>query len=114
MVGYSDHGTWIRGGVFANKANLQNETKLKFHLTFTRDHSFEGSRPSSIQIPNVLKFLIFLIFFSEKARLLESVGAKGAIVIDNNKDTSSTNSPLFAMSGDGTDDVRLSPCERSE
>ena len=43
--------------------------------------------------------------FSEKARLLESVGAKGAIVIDNNKDTSSVNSPLFAMSGDGTDDV---------
>jgi hypothetical protein len=36
---------------------------------------------------------------------LESVGAKGAIVIDNNKETTSANTPLFAMSGDGTDDV---------
>jgi hypothetical protein len=45
-------------------------------------------------------------FFLEKARLLESVGAKGAIVLDNNKGTSSANTPLFAMSGDGTDDVR--------
>jgi mannosidase alpha-like ER degradation enhancer 3 len=44
--------------------------------------------------------------FLEKARLLESVGAKGAIVLDNNKGTSSANTPLFAMSGDGTDDVR--------
>ena len=43
--------------------------------------------------------------FSEKARLLEGIGAKGAIVIDNNKGTTSANTPLFAMSGDGTDDV---------
>jgi mannosidase alpha-like ER degradation enhancer 3 len=42
---------------------------------------------------------------SEKARLAQSAGAHGAIVIDNNEGTTSANSPLFAMSGDGTDDV---------
>lgn len=45
--------------------------------------------------------------FVEKARLLESAGAIGGIVVDNNKGTTASNSPLFSMSGDGTDDVSL-------
>ena len=51
---------------------------------------------------------IFIIFyFSEKARLIENQGARGGIVIDSNQGTTATGNPLFAMSGDGTDDVRL-------
>ena len=51
---------------------------------------------------------IFLFFFlTEKARILEKAGAKGGIVIDNNKGSTSTNSPLFSMSGDGVDDVSI-------
>ena len=42
---------------------------------------------------------------AEKARVLESHGAKGGIVLDNNPDSSSQGSNIFAMSGDGTDDV---------
>jgi hypothetical protein len=53
---------------------------------------------------NIFK-IITLVVSSEKARLLENVGAKGAIVIDNNAGTSAASTPLFAMSGDGTDDV---------
>ena len=50
---------------------------------------------------------IFIIFyFSEKARLIENQGARGGIVIDSNQGTTATGNPLFAMSGDGTDDVR--------
>merc|ERR1719189_2197545 len=45
--------------------------------------------------------------FVEKARILEKAGAKGGIVIDNNKGSTSTNSPLFSMSGDGVDDVSI-------
>eukprot|EP00095_Tigriopus_kingsejongensis_P009960 maker-scaffold17_size721972-snap-gene-1.25 protein:Tk09960 transcript:maker-scaffold17_size721972-snap-gene-1.25-mRNA-1 annotation:"er degradation-enhancing alpha-mannosidase-like 3" len=45
--------------------------------------------------------------FVEKARNLESLGAKGGIVIDNVKGTSAAESPMFAMSGDGTDDVSI-------
>ena len=43
----------------------------------------------------------------EKARLIENQGAKGGIVIDNSPGTTANGNPLFAMSGDGTDDVRL-------
>ncbi len=38
---------------------------------------------------------------------MEKAGARGGIVVDSNKGTSSTNSPLFSMSGDGTDDVSI-------
>ena len=44
-------------------------------------------------------------FFLEKARLIENQGAKGGIVIDSNPGTTANGNPLFAMSGDGTDDV---------
>ena len=43
----------------------------------------------------------------EKARLIENQGAKGGIVIDNSPGTTANGNPLFAMSGDGTDDVRI-------
>ena len=38
---------------------------------------------------------------------MEKAGAKGGIVVDHNKGTTSSNSPLFSMSGDGTDDVSI-------
>ena len=38
---------------------------------------------------------------------MEKAGAKGGIVIDHNKGTTSANSPLFSMSGDGTDDISI-------
>lgn len=44
---------------------------------------------------------------AEKARVLEKAGAKGGIVVDNNKGSTSANSPLFSMSGDGVDDVSI-------
>ena len=49
----------------------------------------------------------FFYPLTEKARLLEKAGAKGGIVIDNNKGSTSSNSPLFSMSGDGVDDVSI-------
>ncbi|CAG0912442.1 unnamed protein product [Notodromas monacha] len=45
--------------------------------------------------------------FVEKARRAARAGAVGAIVIDNVAGTSARESPMFAMSGDGTDDVRI-------
>ncbi len=38
---------------------------------------------------------------------MQSLGAKGGIVLDNVKGSSANDSPLFAMSGDGTDDVSI-------
>lgn len=45
--------------------------------------------------------------FIEKARRLEALGAIGGIVLDNTPGTSAKTSPMFAMSGDGTDDVSI-------
>ncbi|XP_054713818.1 ER degradation-enhancing alpha-mannosidase-like protein 3 [Uloborus diversus] len=45
--------------------------------------------------------------FIEKARYLQKVGAIAGIVLDNHPGTSAKTSPMFAMSGDGKDDVTI-------
>ncbi|XP_075228835.1 ER degradation enhancer, mannosidase alpha-like 2 isoform X2 [Lycorma delicatula] len=45
--------------------------------------------------------------FVEKARRLVLAGAVGGIVVDNTPESSSGASPMFAMSGDGKDDVPI-------
>ena len=45
--------------------------------------------------------------FVEKARRLQAAGCRGGIVVDNSPSSSSDAAPLFAMSGDGTDDVTI-------
>lgn len=45
--------------------------------------------------------------FIEKARKAQAEGAVAVIIIDNLPETSAENQPMFAMSGDGTDDVLI-------
>jgi len=45
--------------------------------------------------------------FIEKARVLQSRGAIGGIVLDSTQGTAAATSPLFAMSGDGVDDIKI-------
>ncbi|XP_023950871.1 ER degradation-enhancing alpha-mannosidase-like protein 3 [Bicyclus anynana] len=45
--------------------------------------------------------------FAEKARHIQNAGATFAIVLDNVKDSSHETSTLFAMSGDGKDDIDI-------
>ncbi|XP_059621126.1 ER degradation-enhancing alpha-mannosidase-like protein 3 [Phlebotomus argentipes] len=45
--------------------------------------------------------------FIEKARAAQKGGALAVIIIDNTANTSSDNQPMFAMSGDGKDDVTI-------
>lgn len=45
--------------------------------------------------------------FVEKARKIQAFGAVGGIVLDNQAGTNARQSPVFAMSGDGTDDVTI-------
>lgn len=49
----------------------------------------------------------FMYSNSFQARRLEALGAIGGIVLDNTPGTSATSSPMFAMSGDGTNDVSI-------
>lgn len=43
--------------------------------------------------------------FIEKARKAQEAGAVAVIIVDNVPETSAENQPMFAMSGDGKDDV---------
>lgn len=45
--------------------------------------------------------------FVEKARKIQKAGALGGIVLDNTPGSSSSTSPMFAMSGDGNDDIKI-------
>nr|XP_022908380.1 ER degradation-enhancing alpha-mannosidase-like protein 3 [Onthophagus taurus] len=45
--------------------------------------------------------------FVDKARRVQKAGAVAAIVIDNTPGSTVENSPLFSMSGDGTDDIKI-------
>jgi hypothetical protein len=45
--------------------------------------------------------------FVEKARHVQQRGGIGVIVIDNSEETSYSSSPMFAMSGDGSNDVTI-------
>lgn len=45
--------------------------------------------------------------FIDKARKLEEAGALAMLVMDNNPDSSHSSSPLFAMSGDGVQNVAI-------
>ncbi|ELT95927.1 hypothetical protein CAPTEDRAFT_219288 [Capitella teleta] len=45
--------------------------------------------------------------FVEKARNIQTAGGIGGIVVDNSPESSSDITPLFAMSGDGTNDIQI-------
>lgn len=45
--------------------------------------------------------------FVDKARRVQKAGAIGAVIIDNMPGSSVESSPMFSMSGDGTDDVAI-------
>lgn len=45
--------------------------------------------------------------FAQKVRNIQSAGAKFAIIIDNVPESTSDNTALFAMSGDGKDDIEI-------
>ncbi|XP_052789807.1 ER degradation-enhancing alpha-mannosidase-like protein 3 isoform X2 [Mya arenaria] len=67
---------------------------------------------SSIDNTAELKGKIVIIergncMFIDKARQLQSAGALGGIVMDQTEGTSVNSQPLFAMSGDGKDDVYI-------
>lgn len=64
------------------------------------------------QRPILAKGIIAIIergdcMFVDKVRRAQKFGAIAAIVVDNAPDSSASTSPMFSMSGDGTDDVKI-------
>ncbi|XP_018324455.1 ER degradation-enhancing alpha-mannosidase-like protein 3 isoform X2 [Agrilus planipennis] len=67
---------------------------------------------SEISFPDHVRGKIAIIerggcMFVDKARRVQKAGAVAGIVIDNVSGSSATSSPLFSMSGDGTDDIKI-------
>ncbi|XP_044751179.1 ER degradation-enhancing alpha-mannosidase-like protein 3 [Coccinella septempunctata] len=65
-----------------------------------------------LQDPHKLKGKIALLgrgdcMFIDKARRIQNAGAIGAIIIDNVPGSSAITTPMFSMSGDGNDDVKI-------
>lgn len=66
----------------------------------------------ALQNPEEVKNKIAIIergdcTFVDKARKAQEAGAVAVIVVDNVPDTSIENQPMFAMSGDGNDNVKI-------
>lgn len=55
----------------------------------------------------LIRSLIIFEIFPLQARKIEAAGAVGGIVVDNTEGSSSDTAQVFAMSGDGTNDVNI-------
>lgn len=65
---------------------------------------------TDLNAPDEIKGKIAIVergdcMFVDKARKVQKAGAVGAIIIDNVSGSTATSSPIFSMSGDGTNDV---------
>lgn len=50
---------------------------------------------------------VIFVYVCTQARKIEKAGAKAGIIVDNVVDSSAETWSLFAMSGDGVDDVKI-------
>ncbi|XP_044253364.1 ER degradation-enhancing alpha-mannosidase-like protein 3 [Tribolium madens] len=88
--------------------NLQGEQKVTARTMII--HPFRAC--SDLVQTEVIKGKIAIMergdcMFVDKARKVQKHGAVGAIIIDNTPGSSAATSPMFSMSGDGTDDVTI-------
>ncbi|KAK5642770.1 hypothetical protein RI129_008937 [Pyrocoelia pectoralis] len=88
--------------------SLKNNQKVTSQAIFVQP--FRAC--TDLQLKNQIKGKIAIVergdcMFVDKARRIQNAGAVGGIIVDNTPDSSATSSPLFSMSGDGTDDIKI-------
>ncbi|KAF5277097.1 hypothetical protein FQA39_LY06335 [Lamprigera yunnana] len=88
--------------------HLKNGQKVTAQTVLV--HPFRAC--SDVKVPQYIKGKIAIMergdcMFVDKARRIQKVGAVGAIIIDNTLGSSASSSPLFSMSGDGNDDIKI-------
>lgn len=102
-------GTWFKAGP-AQFGPTLNELGLRGRVAQANPleacTTFEGAAAAKVRGRIVLVRRGGCMFI-EKARFLQAAGVIGAVVMDNKADTSSDTHGLFAMSGDGQDDVKI-------
>ncbi|XP_045465028.1 ER degradation-enhancing alpha-mannosidase-like protein 3 [Harmonia axyridis] len=67
---------------------------------------------TDLKYPSLLEGKIVLLergecMFIDKARRIQKAGAVGAVIIDNVPGSSAITTPMFSMSGDGNDDIKI-------
>lgn len=98
----------MRAGPSQFGNNLNNGEVVKAPTTVI--NPFRGC--GDIASPETIKGKIAIMergdcMFIDKVRKVQKFGAVGAIIVDNVPDSNVANSPMFSMSGDGTDDVNI-------
>jgi len=102
-------GTVLQAGPAQFGKELINGVKVTGEIVLA--NSLKACGGSLQNGPSMLGKIVVIergdCMFVEKARVIQSLGAIGGIVLDNAEGTSAASSPLFAMSGDGTDDINI-------
>ncbi|KAL0902417.1 hypothetical protein ABMA27_000294 [Loxostege sticticalis] len=87
---------------------IAGDDRLTGRLAFT----VPADACAEIQNPNDIKGIFAIAkrgqcTFAQKVRNIQTAGAKLAIILDNVPDSTHENTALFAMSGDGKDDIEI-------
>lgn len=98
----------VRAGPSHFGPELQGDQKVTGHVVFAQPFRV----CNDLQNIERMKGKIAIMergdcMFVEKARKIQKAGAIAGIVIDNTPGSSSATSPMFAMSGDGNDDIKI-------
>uniref|UniRef100_V5G0I0 alpha-1,2-Mannosidase n=1 Tax=Anoplophora glabripennis TaxID=217634 RepID=V5G0I0_ANOGL len=88
--------------------NLKGDQKITAPTIIVQP--FRGC--GDIHLPGLIKGKIAIMergecMFVDKVRKVQRYGAVAAIIIDNTPGSSTASSPMFSMSGDGVDDVKI-------
>nr|CAI5841599.1 unnamed protein product [Callosobruchus analis] len=88
--------------------NLKGDEKVTAKAVIV--HPFKGCE--DLRVPDLVKDRIAIMergdcMFIDKVRKVQKHGAVGAIIVDNVAGSSAASSPMFSMSGDGNNDVKI-------
>ncbi|VEN55361.1 unnamed protein product [Callosobruchus maculatus] len=88
--------------------NLKGDEKVTAKAVIV--HPFKGCE--DLRVPDLVKDKIAIMergdcMFIDKVRKVQRHGAVGAIIVDNVAGSSAASSPMFSMSGDGNNDVKI-------
>lgn len=103
-----EHLTTLQAGPSHFGVNLKGDQKVTGRPIIIHPFKACGELPQGAQIAGKIAVMERGdCMFVDKARRIQKEGAIGGIIIDNTPESSAENSPMFSMSGDGTDDIKI-------
>lgn len=103
-----EHVLIMQAGPSQFGKNLKGDQKVTAHTIIVSP--FRGC--GELHAPSLIKGKIAIMergecMFVDKVRKVQQYGAVAAIIMDNTPGSSTGSSPMFSMSGDGVDDVKI-------